>query len=73
MSKADSKKATSHSSNYQDCATAPVGHEFDDEAIQQEGDENENGDEDESRLEGILLVVLSFDARTNFFQLRKII
>ena len=58
MSKADSKKATSCSSNYQDCATALVGREFDDEAIQQEGDENENRDEDESRLESILLVVV---------------
>jgi len=58
MSKADSKKATSRSSNYQDCATAPVGREFDDEAVQQEGDENENGDEDESRPEGILSAVV---------------
>jgi len=44
ISNAERKKATSHSGNYQDNATAPVDRQFDDEAVQQEEDE----DEDES-------------------------
>ena len=59
ISKAVSKKAKSHSGNYQDSAVAPVECEFDNEAVQQENevDEDEDKDEDEShaaRPDGIL-------------------
>ncbi|KAH9958654.1 hypothetical protein BJV74DRAFT_718613, partial [Russula compacta] len=36
ISNADSKKAISRSSNYQDNAAAPVDHQFDDEAVQED-------------------------------------
>jgi hypothetical protein len=57
--KAASKKAKSHSGNYQDNAVAPVEREFDNEAVQQEDEEDE--DEDEScatRPDGILSAVV---------------
>ena len=47
ISKADSKKTRSCSSNYQDSAVMPVEHQFDDEAVQLE---EEDGDDDESAV-----------------------
>jgi hypothetical protein len=49
LSMADSKKATSRSGNYQDNAVAPVEHEFDNEAAQQEDEDQE---EDKSNVVG---------------------
>lgn len=49
LSMADSKKATSRSGNYQDNAVAPVEHEFDNEAVQQEDEDQE---EDKSNVVG---------------------
>ena len=58
--KADSKKAKTHSSNYQDSAVAPVDHDFDNEAVQQE-DEEEYEDESSTiataRPDGIISAV----------------
>ncbi|KIL55047.1 hypothetical protein M378DRAFT_188692 [Amanita muscaria Koide BX008] len=59
ISKADSKKAKSRSSNYQDNAVAPVDREFDDDAVQQEDEEevDENTSSTTSRADGILSAV----------------
>ena len=51
LSKADSKKAKSHSSNYQESTVVPVDHEYDNEAIQQE-DEEEYEDESSTTASG---------------------
>lgn len=50
MTKVDSKKAKSRSSNYQDSAVAPVDREFDNEAVEQE-------DEEEYEDDGIIFAV----------------
>jgi hypothetical protein len=58
LSKADSKKATSRSGNYQDSAIAPLGCEHDNEAVLQEDDDN-----NESTMSDTPIVILSAIAK----------
>ncbi|KAF8234451.1 hypothetical protein L208DRAFT_1013920, partial [Tricholoma matsutake] len=60
ISKADSKKAKSHSGNYQGNAIAPVDHEFDNEAVQQEDEADEDKDEDEDEDESHATSLMRF-------------
>jgi hypothetical protein len=62
MSKVDARKAKSRSGNYQDSAVAPVDHEFDNKAVQQEDEEEcegekEHEDEEEDASTGIIFAV----------------
>lgn len=48
MSKADSRKASSRSGNYQDSAVAPLDREHDNEAVQLQEEEVYNDDADDN-------------------------
>jgi hypothetical protein len=50
----DSKKAVSHSGNYQDSVTTLVDRQFDDEAVQQEDEDGEDEDKDKDRLISVI-------------------
>ena len=66
LSKADSKKAKSHSNNYQNSTVAPVDHEYDNEAIQQE-DEEEYEDKSSATAGGRCGGIISAVAKVMFF------
>jgi hypothetical protein len=55
----DSKKAVSHSGNYQDSVTTLVDRQFDDEAVQQEDEDGEDEDKDKDRLISVITKVMS--------------
>jgi hypothetical protein len=60
ISNTDSKKATSRGSNYQDSATAPVDHQFDNKAIQQDDEDNEDNEDKDGLISAITKVLSSF-------------